>query len=137
MKDYHPRVLELVGDEEYIEDRLESADRLMEKNVLYIVHSKPDDNSFKHVEYSKHSEWCCKLRGNKTGPSYLHNAKNGSDWFRGYVYSPESDSSSLEQLLVFDVLQGNITMERVDLVEFRSNIQAKQDAHFEGLFSFN
>jgi hypothetical protein len=133
---YHPRILELVNDNDDYDDRINTANHLMNRDILYIVHSKPDDNNFKDFEYRNYSEWAWKLRGNKLGPAYAHGGENTSSYFRGYMYSPEEkDRTAFEKLLLFDILSGEITVEKIDLVEFRKELQAKQDAHFNTLFS--
>ena len=136
VKCYHPRILELVEDQEDYDDRMQTADSLMNRDMLYIVHSKPDDNNFKDYEYRNYSEWAWKLRGRKLGPAYAHGGFNTGDYFRGYMYSPEPENrNDLEQVLLFDILQGDVTVEKIDLTEFRKSIVAKQDEHFNTLFS--
>ena len=125
-----------MADREYIPDGLEDADSSMARDIIYIVHSKPDDNNFKDTVYRTHSEWALKLRGNKLGPSYIHGGKNTGSWFRGYIYSPEPENrTALEQLLLFDILQGSITVEKINLDEYRAKLQSEQDEHFNTLFT--
>ncbi len=135
-KCYHPRILELVEDNDDYDDRINAANHLMNKDILYIIQSKPDDNNFKDFEYRKYSEWAWKLRGSKLGPVYAHGGLNTGDYFRGYMYSPESENrNDFEQALLFDVLQGDVTVEKIDLTAFRESIIAKQNNHFNSLFS--